>query len=467
MAAQRCEDAAVFGEAQIAANGTATLRLRLGEGTYRIEAVFQGTPRTSIPQSRSVSIPRVITVTGAEPTQIPPAIVSYGSGKYSFRTTIEAFGRAPVGVTASFVDSINGGSPVSLGSMPIDPHESGMGFAVGFAHRMGNSLMSVAAGDFNNDGIPDAIVTAVDNQAYWVLLGHGDGTFTTLPEQHLKYLPGVVKVGDFNGDGIQDIAITLRFSNANMIEVLLGNGDGTFTVSAEQPTGLCPQDFAIGDFNGDGTPDIVTADIDGGTMTVLLGKGDGTFISHSRITLPGQPFSIAVGDFNGDGALDIATTEVDENLVTTLAIHLGDGTGNFSSMPPVVAPEEAEYLKVVDFNGDGIPDLVSADFTITVFLGKGDGTFEMRSLIPITPPTIYQGISVADFNGDGKTDFAVTRSEYTGFGSSVETDLLVFKQWRRHVHTADIAQHRLRLGCDCRLQWRRCTRSGLSERVRR
>ena len=78
--------------------------------------------------------------------------------------------------------------------------------------------------------------------------------------------------------------------NDNMIEILPGNGDGTFTDRAAQPTGRGPLDFVIGDFNGDGIPDIVTADLDGQTMTVLLGKGDGTFLSHSRVSFRASLF---------------------------------------------------------------------------------------------------------------------------------------------------------------------------------
>jgi hypothetical protein len=324
--APRCEDAAVFGEAQIAGNGTATLHLRLGEGAHSVQAVFQGTPHTPVPQLRSASTPIEITVTGAEPTITPPAIVSVVSGEYTFRNTIAAFGRPTVGGTVSFFDSINGGSPISLGSVPINPRQSAVGFATSSSYHIGTQLTSVATGDFNNDGIPDAVVVDSEINALWVLLGNGAGTFTILPPQSFTTQPDVVKVGDFNNDGIQDLAITLRNDNANKIEILLGNGDGTFTVSSTPATGRGPQDFIIGDLNGDGIPDIVTADLDGSTMTVLLGKGDGTFVSHVQIRLPGEPLSIAAADFNGDGALDLATTDFATDGTFLLDVWQGDGT---------------------------------------------------------------------------------------------------------------------------------------------
>lgn len=136
--------------------------------------------------------------------------------------------------------------------------------------------------------------------------------------------------------------------SAATIEILLGKGDGSFTVASTPATGNCPQDFVIADLNGDGMPDIATADLDGKTMTILLGNADGTFTFHSRIKLPGEPISIAVGDFNGDGSLDLATTDLADDGVMTLDVQLGDGNGNFSTKPSIVVPgPKTPFRKVV------------------------------------------------------------------------------------------------------------------------
>src|SRR2546425_8463414 len=89
--------------------------------------------------------------------------------------------------------------------------------------------------------------------------------------------PRPVAVGDFNGDGRPDLAVANDFSND--VSVLLGNGDGTFQPAQSFAAGLYPNSVAVGDFNGDGKPDLAVAagyyNVPG-TVSVLLGNGDGT-----------------------------------------------------------------------------------------------------------------------------------------------------------------------------------------------
>ena len=114
---------------------------------------------------------------------------------------------------------------------------------------------------------------------------------------------------DFNGDGIPDLAVIDSADNST-VDILLGNGDGTFTVEATSPSisGI-PLNFATGDFNGDGKTDLAVAENDG-TIAILLGNGDGTFAASGSVNSAsgGSPSPIAVADFNGDGKLDIAVT---------------------------------------------------------------------------------------------------------------------------------------------------------------
>ena len=162
------------------------------------------------------------------------------------------------------------------------------------------------------------------------------------------------------------------------MEILLGNGDGTFRAAASLATGSDPMSIAVGDFNGDGIPDLATANAQANTVTVLLGNGDGTFTPTA--TSPGTgdfPQSIAVGDFNGDGIPDLAVASW-SNTVTVL---LGNGDGTFT--PTAVSPATGSYpwsVAVGDFNGDGIPDLAVTDqysSTVTVLLGNGDGISDL------------------------------------------------------------------------------------------
>ncbi len=198
----------------------------------------------------------------------------------------------------------------------------------------------VASGDVSRDGHPDLIADnfclgeGCGENGYYgevgVLLGNGDGTFqpVALYDSGGKYAYSVA-VGDLRGNGILDLAVANRFSDNegssdyNAVDVLLGNGDGTFqpAVSYLLPGGGYDA-VAIGDVNGDGYPDLVlvegcqrlTAHSCKGTgeVAVLLGNGDGTFQSPQKFSSGGYEGSaIAIGDVNGDGRPDLLVANVD------------------------------------------------------------------------------------------------------------------------------------------------------------
>ena len=188
----------------------------------------------------------------------------------------------------------------------------------------------------------------------------------------------------------------LDTSNGNAVLGTAGLGAGTaaglsFINSSNPQTGNSPQSIAVGDFNGDGIPDLAVVGISN-SVTVLLGNGDGTFTptATSPQVTSGQ-WNIMVGDFNGDGIQDLAVGDG--------TILLGNGDGTFKTAPRVPA---GGSFAVGDFNGDGILDLVGAKGT--VLLGNGDGTFRTALSIPASGSDIVVG----DFNGDGKLDLALT-----------------------------------------------------------
>ena len=118
-------------------------------------------------------------------------------------------------------------------------------------------------------------------------------------------VPYSVAVGDFNGDGIPDLAVANYSSND--VSVLLGNGDGSFQGPRNFAAGISPRSVAVGDFNGDGIQDLAVANfVDPGTVSVLLGNGDGTFGSSTSYSVGSSPTSLVVADLNHDGAPDLA-----------------------------------------------------------------------------------------------------------------------------------------------------------------
>jgi hypothetical protein len=226
--------------------------------------------------------------------------------------------------------------------------------------------------DFNGDGKLDlavpvySIFTSLSDVN--ILLGNGDGTFTAGPSFPLTgQNTNNAVVADFNGDGKPDLAISLP--DANQVQVLLGNGDGTFTpMPAISANGVFV--VATGDFNGDGKADLLTVNFGPGTLTILLGNGDGTFTQGATITAPAigpgglaiGPVSVALADVNKDGLPDLAVANCprfDQGATGSVTILLGNGDGTFSAVAESPdAGGQPLFIAAGDLNGDHIPDLV-------------------------------------------------------------------------------------------------------------
>jgi VCBS repeat protein len=172
---------------------------------------------------------------------------------------------------------------------------------------VGDFRVSLAAGDFNGDGLPDLAAANADSDTVSILLGRGDGTFATALDFGVGERPLSVAIGDFNGDGRLDLAVV-----GNLVTILLGQGDGTFQAVPEVATGTGA--IAVGDFNGDGHLDLAV------TPSILLGRGDGTFaaLGFEVVGVEVVLQSITVGGFNGDGLPDVVTANAFSNTVSIL-----------------------------------------------------------------------------------------------------------------------------------------------------
>jgi hypothetical protein len=251
-------------------------------------------------------------------------------------------------------------------------------FAVGYRPQ------GIAVADLNHDGIPDLVTANPDSDNVSVLLGHGDGTFA--PQQPFAVGDTVsVAVADLNHDGIPDLVTANTGNNVvHDVSVLLGHGDGTFAPQQPFAVGAFPVSVAVADLNGDGIPDLVTANRDSNDVSVLLGHGDGTFAAPQRFRVGTQPASVAVADLNGDGIPDLVTANQGSDDVSVLLGH-GDGTFMAEQRFEMGVGAQPASVAVADMNGDSIPDLVTADAgfsAVTVLLGRGDGTFGKLQLSP-------------------------------------------------------------------------------------
>ena len=399
--AKSCTDIHLLGSAQLTSAGTATLHFRPGIGSHTYRAVFVGTNANAA----SSSATSTLTVTGTYPTIT--SIASSGTpGDYSLTATVLGNGHVSPTGTVSFLDTSN--SNQVLAAATLTPGTAGLNLIPSTLPEF--SPTSVAVGDFNGDGIPDL---AISEFGIDIDLGNGDGTFQArvLAPGLLPYIE-FIAVGDFNGDGKLDLAVaycndTFPTTQPGAVEILLGNGDGTFNLAAVSPaTGNTPTAIATGDLNGDGNLDLAISNGSSNTVTILLGNGNGTFTAVASPATGNSPSSLVVGDFNGDGKPDLAVTNATDNTVTIL---LGNGDGTFKAMASPVTGNRPSAIAAGDFTGNGKVDLAVANAagnTITILLGNGDGTFTAATGPAIAGPLVTP-IAVADFNGDGVADLAV------------------------------------------------------------
>jgi hypothetical protein len=265
--------------------------------------------------------------------------------------------------------------------------------------------IAVAIADLNNDGKPD-VITANGAGSVSVLLGNGDGTLGTPISTTVDQFAESLAIADFNGDGNLDVAVAsygpnLSPSDNGSIAVLFGNGDGTFgPVLTLTVNGLHPEAVAAADLNRDGIPDLaaVTVGTSGNpaTLAVFLGQPGGTFQPATTFPLQaigGSQSGIAIGDVNGDGTPDIVAFS---DFGQRIDVLLGDGAGGFhkTAQIPKTMVASCGGLTLADVNGDGILDIVTCG---SFLLGNGDGTFqtEQQFLSGFNP----QAVSITMFGG--------------------------------------------------------------------
>jgi hypothetical protein len=266
----------------------------------------------------------------------------------------------------------------------------------------------VVAAELTKSGSVDLAVADWASDQLIILLGNGDGTF----QKPLKLpVPGPISLaaGDFNEDGNLDLVVVEDVGTGDgTVALFLGDGKGGFKLSASYLLGPVSVSVAVADFNGDGHLDVaVTNKGFTGPRNVMtfFGDGHGKLQGRETYKMDGAPFGIAAGDLNGDHHPDLAVT----NISGYVSVLVNDGTGHFGK--PVsynAGGGEVVDVKIADLRHDGRNDLVIANASLSavgVLLNKGDGAFGEVRLYPTHCDV--EAVAVADLNLDGKLDVAV------------------------------------------------------------
>jgi hypothetical protein len=230
---------------------------------------------------------------------------------------------------------------------------------------------SVNGGDLNGDGKIDLVTVnrgGGNNNEGSISIGLSDGAghFTIQPNPSVRTPSNPIGVAfaDFNKDGKMDLAVPSGFG----FSILLGNGAGGFAPRIHTTTANSSS-IRVADFNGDGNLDLaMVSEEPNGKTSVVLGDGTGGFGAPLQFNLGNFPSDVSVADFNNDGKLDLAVSISSLNpigpQVSGIAVLLGDGAGGFGSPFNMPAERVASRIITADLNGDGRPDLITANQVI-------------------------------------------------------------------------------------------------------
>jgi len=275
----------------------------------------------------------------------------------------------------------------------------------------GANPQSVAVADFNGLGTNDIVVANLNYGVVSLLHGNGDGTFQpAIAGATVLIGSSYVLTDDFDNDHKTDLTVLGLLG----ISVFKGNGNGTFQpTTVTTPGPFVPDQLATADFNEDGFKDLVFNNYGKSTVSVMLGKGDGSFGTATNFNAGTNLQSVAIGDFNGDGTNDLVAVGTGNGYPAdgTIAILLGQGGGRFGPYTNCLPIGSFSSVAVGDFNGDGNADLAVADnlaSQVEVLPGNGDGTFQPASVFAVEGGPSF--VSAGDLNGDGRTDLAVANT---------------------------------------------------------
>jgi hypothetical protein len=372
---------------------------------------------SALPASAQKILPKPTVAHGAGKSMLSPSIPPYLPLQFNQGITYGTGGTKPVDVA---VGDFNRDGKLDLAvinqdqdTVAILPGVGGGGFGTPVIYNLPPGVpMQIAVADFNNDGNLDIAVITGSVSGYTsdviVLLGTGNGSFGP-PISTASGVSGLtIKVADINGDSKPDVLIGGNGSAA----ILYGKGDGTFQAPVLLSSGSYSLvDVAAGDFNGDGRLDVVCAIANPNAgIAVFLQNSDGSF-SPGQVLITQYPngSAVAVADFNQNGKLGVLLNAVEE-----MQYLAGNGDGTFQQPALVYGGGSTGQIALADFNRDGLMDYTAANYSQSgwgVLMGaQSEPGFFGWNVMPATTTGGTSGVAVGDFNGDGWPDVVTADS---------------------------------------------------------
>lgn len=315
--------------------------------------------------------------------------------------------KAVIHIQTNALDIITGG----LSGATLTAGNNTGAFALGTGVGSG-AIRDFASGDFNRDGALDIIAVGqftTTDYAYQIYLGDGLGGFTTGAGGLADFGSAAVTVGDFNGDQLPDFAVANQFA-INNVQLFLNNGAGGFGAAVNIPGVLTsPADITSGDFNEDGSLDLVVMGIQ--PTVVLFGDGAGGFAQAPPVNLANgfAGTALAVGYLNTDAHLDIVVGTTTDG--GALEFYFGNGDGTFAPAVGRLTAGTPSGIALGDLNGDGALDIVHSNsntFGLTWIRNDGFGGFGAAA-IPLGTGANTSDVEIADLDNDGDLDIVASR----------------------------------------------------------
>ena len=351
---------------------------------------------------------------------------SFPAGSDTAQTT----GQYPTGTSPKHViaGDFNGDGNMDLAVSNFGPSDDSGGnlqiylgngtgsFTAGATVNAGVTPVALYAADFNGDGKLDLAAANVTANTVSAMLGKGDGTFQAPVSYPLPSSPQSLVAGDFNGDSKLDLAVA---GYGGGVSILLGNGNGTFQTAQAYSTGSTQSTYlARMDLNGDGKPDLIVANPLSNSISFLFGNGDGSFQAPVQYATGADPQYFAL--LTNNGQVGIATAD---DLSGDICLMLVQPNGTAGAPVIYTLPQAPTGIAAGDLNGDGFPDIVSANGAVSVLLRAPGGGFGLPVNYSLQSNSQAVAVAVADLNGDGKNDVAAASIDQTGSGGTLDLAL--------------------------------------------